>query len=202
MTEGRRLALIRYRAAHLENIRERGREWYRSHRGQARQYYATNRNQILIRVKNAHQINPVPGRLRAKAHYQANRASKLDYQRQHQLQNPERVRTYKATYRQNNPAKLAFYARQRRALQARVAIDPRGIDAWWATIIASDAVACYYCKSVTAGKLMHMDHVIPLKLGGPHAIGNCCAACPACNWSKNATLPSDWSKMPQRFLSL
>lgn len=49
---------------------------------------------------------------------------------------------------------------------------------------------CYICHK-KLGKKYHIDHFIPLKLGGTHDPGNLRLACPKCNFSKNAKHPHD-----------
>jgi 5-methylcytosine-specific restriction endonuclease McrA len=42
---------------------------------------------------------------------------------------------------------------------------------------------CAYC-AVPLGKRKHLDHVVPLSRGGPHALSNLAWSCPRCNNSK------------------
>ena len=50
---------------------------------------------------------------------------------------------------------------------------------------------CYWC-GVKVGKKYHVDHVIPLALGGSNGPENIVIACPPCNLSKNAKHPMDF----------
>lgn len=47
---------------------------------------------------------------------------------------------------------------------------------------------CAYCGADCAGKF-HVDHVMPLALGGLHEAGNLAIACPPCNHRKSAKHP-------------
>lgn len=47
---------------------------------------------------------------------------------------------------------------------------------------------CYLCHK-KLGKTYHVDHFIPIKLGGTNDPGNLRLACPKCNMSKNAKHP-------------
>lgn len=48
---------------------------------------------------------------------------------------------------------------------------------------------CFWCKT---RPWTDRDHVIPIKRGGIHSIGNLVLACGPCNTSKNAKLPVEW----------
>ena len=47
---------------------------------------------------------------------------------------------------------------------------------------------CFYCGSASS----HLDHVLPLFLGGRHSIGNLVASCQRCNLSKGKKMLSQW----------
>lgn len=50
---------------------------------------------------------------------------------------------------------------------------------------------CAYCEaSLRDG--YHVDHVVPVSLGGPNGIGNLVPACSSCNSSKSNWLLSEW----------
>lgn len=58
---------------------------------------------------------------------------------------------------------------------------------------------CAYCRT---GRYEHLDHVVPVALGGRHAIGNLLPACRECNLSKGAKLLAEWrllAPVPKRF---
>ena len=52
--------------------------------------------------------------------------------------------------------------------------------------------SCAYCG---ATEDITLDHVVPLKRGGSHGIGNLVAACRTCNSSKGAKLLVEWRKV-------
>jgi len=53
------------------------------------------------------------------------------------------------------------------------------------------AQPCFYCGAI--GQI-EMDHVIPIKRGGAHSIGNLVAACMPCNRSKGSKTITEWKK--------
>lgn len=51
---------------------------------------------------------------------------------------------------------------------------------------------CYYCGE-EVGSAYHIDHVIPLALGGTNDPGNIVIACPRCNLQKSSHHPMDFA---------
>ena len=52
------------------------------------------------------------------------------------------------------------------------------------------AQPCFYCGA----KSQHLDHVVPIKRGGVHSIGNLLPACAPCNQSKSDKLLTEWRR--------
>jgi len=54
----------------------------------------------------------------------------------------------------------------------------------------SAATICHYCRKAFGPKLgKTLDHVTPIKLGGPHSVENFAAACLSCNSQKQGQHP-------------
>jgi 5-methylcytosine-specific restriction endonuclease McrA len=51
---------------------------------------------------------------------------------------------------------------------------------------------CFYCGTPLAFGEFHLDHYIPLKMGGPHEITNIVIACGPCNLKKGALSPLEY----------
>ncbi len=54
-------------------------------------------------------------------------------------------------------------------------------------------IQCYYCGRVCSGANRHIDHVIPLSLGGTNDPWNLVVACAECNLRKNAKPVNEFS---------
>lgn len=89
-----------------------------------------------------------------------------------------------------NPEAMQARRRQRRARKRN---NPGSVGVKlkdWRRLVHRFRDCCAYCGA--RPETMQMDHVIPLALGGRHAIGNVLPACPPCNHSKSARLLIEW----------
>jgi 5-methylcytosine-specific restriction endonuclease McrA len=126
--------------------------------------------------------------------YQANREKRAEYRRsnpekgreatrRYREAHPEKVAASVRSWSQANPEKLRARDQRRRARKANALTIPFTSDqltqrmALWGN-------RCWMC----GGLFEHVDHVIPLALGGPHCLSNLRPACRACNLSKGAKL--------------
>ena len=57
-------------------------------------------------------------------------------------------------------------------------------------VFARDGETCRYCA--TKDGPFHLDHVVPVYLGGAHTLNNLVVACGPCNMAKGATAPEEW----------
>lgn len=56
---------------------------------------------------------------------------------------------------------------------------------------------CVYCKADISAS-HHMDHIMPLALGGEHSVENIQCTCATCNFRKSAKHPDEWMLEFQR----
>lgn len=91
---------------------------------------------------------------------------------------------------QRNPERAREIVRRRRARLRSVPtfiVTERDI----VRLIARHGGKCAYCAGIL-GDGYHMDHVMPVSLGGSNGIGNLAPACATCNTSKSNYLLSEW----------
>lgn len=116
--------------------------------------------------------------------------------RQRREAEPETTAAYAQAWWAANPERHRLYQANRRALLSAhphsVSITPRD----WARLVARYSDRCAYCGR--RPKRLHLDHVVPLKRGGRHGIGNAVPACQPCNSSKGARLLVEWRRDQQR----
>jgi 5-methylcytosine-specific restriction endonuclease McrA len=141
------------------------------------------------------------------------RESRMGYFIEYQKRNPEKTKAAQAKYREahkeriisrrselrDNPEsrkKKAEYERarrqNRRAGGGSICVDDIS------EIKNSQRNMCAECNAgITA---FHVDHIIPIKLGGSSEKGNLQILCPTCNLKKGAKDPLDWAKENGRLL--
>ena len=87
-----------------------------------------------------------------------------------------------------NPGRAAEYARKRRALKLNATVKDISQEDI-AARVAYYGGKCAYCPD---GEYEHLDHVIPLILGGKHCPANLRPACESCNLSKKDKPLQEW----------
>ena len=53
-----------------------------------------------------------------------------------------------------------------------------------AAVLTRDACVCRSCDRITTGKAAHIDHILPLELGGSDALFNLQVLCSKCHGAK------------------
>jgi 5-methylcytosine-specific restriction endonuclease McrA len=112
------------------------------------------------------------------------------YGEAHREERTEFMRRWRAGHRSRYLASARTHVANRRARM-------RGSDG---THTAADIIAqqerqkgrCYWCKRKLKTET-HVDHVIPLVLGGSNGPENIVISCPRCNLAKGAKHPADFA---------
>lgn len=110
------------------------------------------------------------------------RAYAREQQARYRVEHPDAAREWWTA----NPTKHRLYQAQRRFRQG---VGPGVTERDWTRLVRRYDGRCAYCGTTCDP---HMDHVIPLKRGGRHSIGNVLPACVSCNSSKSARLLAAW----------
>ena len=173
-------------------------KWYREYEcipcgtARARQWYWDNKEKALAKRKERYASDP---EFRAKQCESArnwcseNRERCTDRTREWRQKNKEKVREITKRYSLKNPEKVRLLAKKGRAKRQNAKIGP---------ICKSDIDGmklrqknrCAVCK-VRMDKF-HIDHIMPLCLGGAHTVSNLQLLCPSCNLSKSGKHPIDF----------
>jgi 5-methylcytosine-specific restriction endonuclease McrA len=61
-------------------------------------------------------------------------------------------------------------------------------------LLQAQSNRCVYCKASLEGKERHVDHIMPLKLGGTNDVQNLQILCRVCNLKKRAQHPADFAR--------
>jgi len=170
-----------YRKMNPDKVREREINYRANHREEKADY---NRR---YRAENAEARRAADRRYREE-HHDAVRERERAYAEAHAEEKAERVRQW----RKENPEKARALSRNRKAIRraAEGSFTQSDIEA----IRAAQGNRCYLCgKSLKRG--YHIDHFIPIKLGGTNDPGNLRLACPKCNMSKSAKHPFELGRL-------
>lgn len=164
-------------------------------KARTQKYREENREAVLAK-KRAYAKSPA-GRAAHKRTTDKNRQQIYERERQRYAENPERYKEYRQRwyaknwqryYRENRERVKLWGHEHRRRLQ----VQGRGITPEeWMEKLASYEGLCHWCEE-PHGEIPHMEHVMPVALGGLHEIENVVPACQRCNFRKGIKHPDDW----------
>lgn len=159
----------RYYEANRDRVRARQRANYERTREaqleQQRQYRAANAEERAEADRAYYAAGGDAIRERRRARYAADRAEILARQ---------------ARYRVENPDREADKRNKRRAAKAGANFEPFSKALVW----KRDSGICLVCNQPADPTNWHLDHVVPISLGGSHEWANVAVAHPRCNMEK------------------
>lgn len=157
----------------------------------AKIYYEKNREDLLAKRKIRRDKNKESDSLyykeRRKKHREAVLAREAIYRDSRRKQIAESSKKWYAS----NPEMVRLYKLKRRAREKSCGgTISKGITL---LLMTSQSGLCVYCK-VDITKKYHIDHIMPLALGGENSDDNVQLLCPSCNLRKNAKHPEVFMK--------
>src|SRR5665647_1725469 len=179
-----------YRAAHREESAAYKAAYHATHRGETAAYRVEHREEIAASVAAYYAAH----REKIAARKAADRAACPEKYAAHnaaaRAAYPGKYAARGAVYRAEHLEEYAAYSRNRRALENGNGgkHDAADIRAQY----ARQKGRCIYCDE-KVGKKYHVDHVMPVILCGSNGPENLVIACPACNLSKGAKHPMEFS---------
>lgn len=105
--------------------------------------------------------------------------------------NPEAYNAKLRKWRKANRAKVEVWGRNRRA-KLKGSVGTHTIDDVLALMKAQRGM-CVYCKT-DIRKKYHVDHILPVSLGGSNDRTNIQLLCPSCNLKKRAKHPEEFAR--------
>lgn len=129
-------------------------------------------------------------RQRSRERYLANRERNLEQSKKWREANPEKSKTLQKAWRDRNPEKRRKDKRARKTAK-RVTLVRE--------LTRLQRGRCAYCRVKLDGDLQ-VDHVMPLKRGGPDKRPNLQLACVDCNSAKAARDPIEFAQSTGRLL--
>lgn len=160
-------------------------------------YYASNLDKFAAyRSENSERIAAQKSSYRA-----ANMDNVLARESAYRKANRERIAERQSAYRAANPEKQSAHCRNRISRKRKAEGSHTAADIQ--TIFEKQQGLCANCQKKlfkSGAKKYHVDHIMPLKLGGSNWPSNLQCLCPTCNLSKGAKHPTDWAKQQGRLL--
>lgn len=184
-----------YNIAKAAEWREENRD---RHRAKSVEIYWRNRDQILAKRKVEWRSNPEikekQRRYRASPEYKAKHVASVMAWRK---DNPDKCRKYARAWLERYPERQAQHQRNRRAREQNASGTHTPSDIL--RIFKMQGRRCAYCRSVLRSK-KHIDHIMPLALGGTNDATNLQLLCVRCNLSKGAKHPIEFAQSLGRLL--
>ena len=142
--------------------------------------------------------NPDLARERARAFYARHRDKVRQERQRYYEENKGKARAAVKEWKKKKPQAAKIYRNNRRAREAGCDLKSIPHD-FEMTLLSRQKWRCACCsKSLKSG--WHVDHIMPLALGGPHETSNLQLLCPPCNLSKGSRHPIDFMKSRGRLL--
>lgn len=169
------------------------------------------------RAKDMEWVANNPDRVRAKAKksYHKHRGKNLARSKKWRVENPDKreaylnefgrekakawrdahkdeLKAYYAGWQRDNKDRVYAYIHKRRARKKQCGGSHTAADI--AEILKSQGYLCPYCKASLKRRKRHIDHVLPLALGGSNDRSNIQVLCPPCNLSKGSKHPIEFAR--------
>lgn len=154
-----------------------------------RVYRATNREKLKAKMAEWYVVNAERVKGNSAAWRAANPKKVSEMARDYYLSNPEKCAADRKAWRLANPDKQRVYSQNRRARKGggKLSADLPG------KLFAMQRGLCACCKK-PLGKNYHLDHIVPLALGGANEDSNMQLLTSRCNAQKGAKHPIDFMR--------
>lgn len=187
-------AQARSRAKHKEKRNKASLEWMRTHPESAavskKRHYQNNKERVLQNCAEYRKKNAAAIKARKANDYKKNIEAERLRKAAAYKKNAEKVKAAVAKYQAANPEKVRVFHQNRRIRklegEGRLSSDliPR--------LMKLQKSKCAVCKVDLTNTVFHLDHHMPLALGGPHEDSNTQLLCATCNCQKGAKHPVDF----------
>lgn len=160
-----------YRLANLEAAKQKDRE-----------YRIAHAEEIRVKKAQRYAANKEAANARSRTYYKKNKAESKEAQRKWREANPERLKVIRSN-------------RDERVKASGGKLSPGLVN----QLLQLQRGKCACCgASLKAG--FHLDHIMPLALGGEHKDSNMQLLAPLCNLRKKDRHPIDWAQSNGRLL--
>ena len=184
----------RYWKAHPGRAAENTRRWREQNREAEKvsqqRYREENRTKVRAASHRWRENNKEYAAETDRIRNQNNRESRAAYSRRWRLDNPGRAAEITLHWRREHPEESANMRRRRRARESQAIGTHTAADI--RLIHKNQKGRCWWCGKKLKGKQYHIDHRVPLALGGSDSPENLVVSCPQCNMRKRIKLPEEF----------
>ena len=146
-----------------------------------RGWRAANAGKVNEQRRRRYAESPESQRARANRWYHANAPAVSERAARRYEANPDPARERANRWRRANPQARREYAQKREALEKGAT---KGERIYRSVIFERDSGECHLCGRKVDPKRWHLDHLVPLSIGGDHVYANVAVSHPRCNISK------------------
>jgi len=181
-----------YRKNHPEKARSAIKAWSERNKDKVNassiKWQKNNKDKIKVIRDRYAEKNKEKLKQRFKNWYEKNREYALAKHRQWTEDNKDHIRAYSLSYKEKNPDKLreCWNKRRERIKNQKTKLSVGLID----RLKTLQKNKCAICKK-HLGDNYHLDHIVPIKLGGEHHDSNMQLLHSSCNMKKHAKHPVD-----------
>lgn len=187
-----RLKTKEYSQNHSEEIKEYRAKYIRpdynkeEKKQKGREYYRKNKEKASIYAKNKYLLEKEKVKARVKEWSKSNKHKTIKYKRKYAEKNIDKVKDAKLQWEIKNPdaKKIRCANRRSKISQMGGKLSP-GLAV---RLLSVQKNKCAVCRG-SLRKGYHLDHVVPLALGGKNTNSNVQLTCPKCNLSKGSKDP-------------
>lgn len=169
--------------------RTTSREWSAAHPEKHKEWYLANRETEIQKAVERHRSHPESARAAGRRHYHKHADVRKEVAKAWHAKYPERTRAinHKSNRKHHDKRRAALVRYRTQVIGNGGSYTVKEIQ----HIRFIQQGHCAYCGRL--GQKVHIDHIIPVRLGGPSDIWNLCLACPRCNQSKGGRTLEQWT---------
>lgn len=192
-----RARAAKWREANPGKVRDSKSKWYSKNRdkcnARSAAWYLANREKIRLSEAEKYAANPEIAKARSTKWCAENKDKRMEYVARWREVNKDKAIAYNAAWRIANPELLRIYRQNRRA--RKLASGGKISKGIIEKLFKLQRGKCACCGE-PLGDDYHLDHIMPLVLGGPNIDSNIQLLRSTCNQQKHAKHPIDF--MQQR----
>lgn len=190
-----------FRKSNKEYYNNFNKEYYQKNKEKIKKdvmsYYFESREYFLVKKKEYYRNNKEKYTILGKKNREENKERYKLYNKKYNEENKEAIKAQQKQWRIDNPEKQRQKNRNIKAKRKGAIGKFSHEDV--SALLYKQKYKCGFCF-INISKKFHVDHILPIKLGGSNWPENLQILCPSCNLRKNAKHPIDWAQENGRLL--